>query len=478
MIEMKTSGAGSTALAVILTACVFAVPAMAQDQAQSVGRGAPVPVELGAFDGIPEDDFVGPTSGFYFMADATARGGEAPEGIEPLPVDIYTSENFYADRELWSDPRYFRCNSPIALDAAWGDYSSAPQTIENDDPATGAWGHCDRDYPREAIVSPYGFETAQEHYEALLAEAEANGGVTEHTAETLPDWNGKYMRNVNAIFGALSTGQDAPVLPQDYVEPPQWVIGWANQMPTILSLLTDEYQTRLVQQLYHQARNHAPQWSLMYCRPEGLMRWWSGPGGPVVLEVIAAPDRIQFLGGAGNAVRGVHVGREFNMEGAVPRLGSDVPQWLGETIGFWDGDALITWTSNVQGWMTHASFETSNQLQVIEIWTERHSESGEFVGLEHEAIFYDPEALVEPVRDIRFFAHIGGLNDGPPWNWAYCNQTIFLGEDGRGAYVNPGTTVDYTVRDLYDRPWARIWEQYFEQDMERPEGSSDALFGF
>jgi len=44
--------------------------------------------------------------------------------------------------------------------------------------------------------------------------------------------------------------------------------------------------------------------------------------------------------------------------------------------------------------------------------------------------------------------------------------------------VNPGTTVDYTVRDLYDRPWARIWEQYFEQDMERPEGSSDALFGF
>ena len=23
--------------------------------------------------------------------------------------------------------------------------------------------------------------------------------------------------------------------------------------------------------------------------------------------------------------------------------------------------------------------------------------------------------------------------------------------------------IDYTVRDLFDRPWARIWEEYFEK---------------
>jgi len=33
------------------------------------------------------------------------------------------------------------------------------------------------------------------------------------------------------------------------------------------------------------------------------------------------------------------------------------------------------------------------------------------------------------------------------------------------------------VRDLYDRPWARIWEQYFEKDMKRPVAAED-LGGF
>ena len=67
----------------------------------------------------------------------------------------------------------------------------------------------------------------------------------------------------------------------------------------------------------------------------------------------------------------MHVGRNFNLSGAVPRLGADVPRWLGETIGFWDGDALITWTSNIQGWFTHASWEYSSKLQTIEIFTPR-----------------------------------------------------------------------------------------------------------
>ena len=101
------------------------------------------------------------------------------------------------------------------------------------------------------------------------------------------------------------------------------------------------------------------------------MRWWSGPGGPGSLDVTVTPTRVQFLGGSGNAIRNVDVGRNFDLSGAVPRLGADVPRWMGETIGFWDGTALITWTSNIQGWFTHSSWEYSSKLQTVEIWTPR-----------------------------------------------------------------------------------------------------------
>jgi len=165
------------------------------------------------------------------------------------------------------------------------------------------------------------------------------------------------------------------------------------------------------------------------------------------------------------------------MDGAVPRLGQDVRRWLGETIGFWDGNVLVTWTSNVQGWFTHGSWEYSNQMQLIEIWSERRDGDGRLLGLEHETLFYDPEVFVAPVRDIRFFARQGDYAEFAPLNHEHCNQTIFLGPDGRGSQVSPGTTIDYTVRDLYDRPWARIWEEYFEDGMSRP-AEDESLGGF
>src|SRR5690349_2784653 len=83
----------------------------------SVGRGRPMAERAG---------WVGPGVPFVNVDTATAKGGAAPPGIEPLVRDIFTSNDFYVDRALWKDPRYFRCNSTLALDSQWGDYSSAP----------------------------------------------------------------------------------------------------------------------------------------------------------------------------------------------------------------------------------------------------------------------------------------------------------------------------------------------------------------
>jgi hypothetical protein len=159
----------------------------------------------------------------------------------------------------------------------------------------------------------------------------------------------------------------------------------------------------------------------------------------------------------------------------VPRLGADVPRWYGETIGFWDGDVLISWTSNIQGWMSHGVFEFSNQLQTIEIYTPIRDAGGAFLGLKHETVFYDPEALVEPTRIVRDYWHLSDLDEGVPFDFVECIQTIYP-IDGRAKAVAPGTVFEYEVLDMYGRPWARIWEQYWEAGMEQPQ--AEDIFNF
>ena len=180
---------------------------------------------------------------------------------------------------------------------------------------------------------------------------------------------------------------------------------------------------------------------------------------------------------SGNFITHIHVGREFDMSGAVPRLGAEVPRWYGETIGFWDRDALITWTSNVQGWKSHSMFEFSNNLQSIEIYTPIR-EAGKFVGLNHEAVIYDPDSLVEPIRIVRNLHKLNAFTDADetPYTFIECVQTIFS-VDGHNAPLTPGTTIQYEMPDMYGRPWAAIWERYFEQGMSKPDATED-LFNF
>jgi hypothetical protein len=53
---------------------------------------------------------------------------------------------------------------------------------------------------------------------------------------------------------------------------------------------------------------------------------------------------VQILSSSsGNFLTHVHVGREFDKSGTVPRLGADVPRWYGETISgvWWNPDQHI-----------------------------------------------------------------------------------------------------------------------------------------
>src|SRR5438552_1282644 len=42
-----------------------------------------------------------------------------PAGMQALPLDLFSSKNFYKDKTIWSDKRYFRCNTPRQITDIW-----------------------------------------------------------------------------------------------------------------------------------------------------------------------------------------------------------------------------------------------------------------------------------------------------------------------------------------------------------------------
>ena len=242
----------------------------------------------------------------------------------------------------------------------------------NNPPASASWGKCDDDLKRESILSPYSYKTAKEHYEALLAAAKAKGGPTVYTKATVPIWTATFSGTRKPITAPNGSGESAG---RPLCSPCSPGISKAHGA---VDLSRSGNQRSAMERVFLLSRRIHPLVGAAF----------AGGKLPAHEEHLERSVHLRQLRTTFCAK--VMVGKEQHLQ--------KVLQWYGETIGFWDGTKLVIWTANIQGCtLTHSMFEISDKLEV-ETYKPAYDAKGKFVGLDHEAIFYNPEAFAASVR--------------------------------------------------------------------------------
>ena len=202
-------------------------------------------------------------------------------------------------------------------------------------------------------------ETASGLYRHLKSEA---GGGQMLTWENVPDWSGIWTREATPFFW----------------DPDQRSM---NELPT--AKLTPEYERRLIEKLdlVAQGIEYDP---LSAGNPAGMPRWISEP---FLKEFAVTPEQTWLVNEMMNEVRRVYTdGRDH------PAPEDAYPLWLGDSIGFWNGDRLVVHTSQMrEGQYQRIQPHYSDQVEVVEIWQKTADDT-----IEADTWVFDPPALVEP----------------------------------------------------------------------------------
>jgi hypothetical protein len=254
---------------------------------------------------------------------------------------LFTTADYRQDSDRWTDPAYYLFNSAREL---------TDMQVDN------RYGQKGKAEDKYQIKSPYPFKDSWEHYQAWLQKA--NGGTTPSLA-ALPNWDGMW---------------DAG---------PTWLDSRGIQASTIAAALTPKYREYYVQQVKAETEGRH-WWAASFCLPDGYIR-----GLTRAEQFVVRPTQVMILS---DMLISTQVRWIFTDGGHTPPE-KQFPQWQGESVGFWDGNALIVHTNQIRQWnATHSMFEWSDQLTTVE----RYERVGD--ELRADITLYDPVAFLYPLH--------------------------------------------------------------------------------
>jgi hypothetical protein len=300
--------------------------------------------------------------------------------------------------------------------------------------------------PLKTEPPPKQFASSEEHYKYLRDQAK---GGTKHTLATVPRWDGLWNTAGNNHMDAF-------------------VDGGLQGGKVRAGVLTPEYEAAYRERWRQQQEEGEVRYDrLAHCEPPGMPRFLLEP---YTHEFINLPNESYLINDFGPSIRRVLIGKEHSNQYGTH-------SWYGDTIGFWDGDKLVTNTKYLYpADFTRWSPMTSNQFETVEIWQLKKYPDG-VERLEVQATFYDKFAFTKPVSAVYAFRHADALEkaDYRVNHWE-CEQSTnayydkdkgmtnfhLPGEegfnDGRGSTMFPelpGQTRDPVYNTTLDAPAAK-----------------------
>lgn len=257
------------------------------------------------------------------------------------------------------------------------------------------------------------YDSSWDEYEARKEMAQ--GGV-KHSFETLPDWTGIWMR-ATPIMASFDI--DAGVHTR------LGTLGFITYGASSAKL-TPKYQADYEKKI-DDILNGLEWDRASDCLPVGMPRWLADP---FRREFIPTPDQTWMLYEQMQEIRRIYT----DGRGHIPD-DQAIPQWEGDSLGFWDDDTLIIHTNQLKaGEYMRGQPNYSFQVSTVERWRKLDDST-----METKVTVYDPESLLEPYSATFIYKKLPA-EMGVRIHYMSCvegNNVVRL-PDGSTGFVLPG----------------------------------------